>query len=120
MCTIHETISYKNISLFVYIQLKYEPLHKKTTIHISKSKDADQLRSNCEADRHLSFRDMDSRNPVLLKFKILSFKLFSETVQAGLCWTWSKTQNVGGSCHETMLVMLQKRYMYIIQLSKAV
>ena len=34
----------------------YEPLHEKTNIlHISESKDADQLPNNCEDDQHLCF-----------------------------------------------------------------
>ena len=63
----------------------------KPTICIGENKDADQLRGNREADQRLCFRYLDSTIPVLLKSKISSFKLFSVTVQAGLCRTWSET-----------------------------
>ena len=45
----------------------------KPTICIGKNKDADQLRSNCEADQGFCFRYSDSTIPLLLKSKILSF-----------------------------------------------
>ena len=44
----------------------------KPTICIFENKDADQLRSNCEADQHLCFRYTDSIIP-LLKSEISSF-----------------------------------------------
>ena len=63
----------------------------KPTICIGENIDADQLRSNREADQRLGFRYMNSTIPFLLKSEISSFYLFSVTVQAGLCRTWSET-----------------------------
>ena len=63
----------------------------KPTICIGENKDADQLRSNREADQGLCFRYTDSTFPLLPKYEILCFKLFSVTAQAGLCRTCSET-----------------------------
>ena len=63
----------------------------KPTICIGENKDADQLRGNREADQRLCFHYSDSTIPLLLKFEISSFLLFSVTVQVGLCQTCSKT-----------------------------
>ena len=41
----------------------------KLTICIGENKDADQLRSNCEADQRLCFRYTDSTIPLLSKSK---------------------------------------------------
>ena len=46
---------------------------RKPTICICENKDADQLRSNCEADQRLCFRHTDSTIPLLLIFKVSSF-----------------------------------------------
>ena len=46
----------------------------KPTICIGENKGADQLRSNCEADQRLCFRQTDSTIPLLL---IFSFKLLA-------------------------------------------
>ena len=46
---------------------------RKPTICICKNKDADQLRSNREADQGLCFRYSDSTVPLLLKSEISSF-----------------------------------------------
>ena len=46
----------------------------KSTICIGENKDADQLRSNCEADQRLCFRYSDSTVPLL---KIRNFKLLA-------------------------------------------
>ena len=73
------------------IVIKYEPPHgKKPTICIGKKKGADQLRINCGADQCLCFFYMDSTIPLLSKSKISSLLPSSETVQAGLCQTWSE------------------------------
>ena len=72
---------------------------RKPTICIGENKDADQLRSNCEADQRLCFRYTDSTISLLLKSKILSFQPASVTVQPGLCRTWSETQIVGFLTH---------------------
>ena len=45
---------------------------RKPTICICENKDADQLRSNREADQHLCFRFLDSTIPLLSKYKISS------------------------------------------------
>ena len=45
----------------------------KPTICIGENKDADQLRSNCEADQRLCFRYSVSTVPLLLKSVISSF-----------------------------------------------
>ena len=71
----------------------------KPTICICENKDADQLRSNCEADQRLCFRYSDSTVPLLLsKSKISSFNFFSVLVQVGLCRT----------CSETTLLVFQR------------
>ena len=51
---------------------------------------ADQLRSNCEADQRLCFRNKDSTIPLLSESKISSLYPSSVTVQSGLCRTWSE------------------------------
>ena len=63
----------------------------KPTICIGENKDADQLRSNCEADQRLCFRYSDSTIPPLLNSNISSFYPASVAVQAGLCQTCSET-----------------------------
>ena len=63
----------------------------KPTICHGENKDADQLRSNCEADQRLCFRYSDSTVPLLRKSEISRFYLFSVTVQVGLCRNWSET-----------------------------
>ena len=60
-----------------------------------ENKDADQLRGNREADQRLCIRYTDSTFPPLLIPKLSRFYGSSVTVQAGLCWTWWKTQIVG-------------------------
>ena len=57
----------------IYKQIKYEPVHGKTTICIGENKGADQLRGNREADQRLCFRYSDSTIPLLLKSEISSF-----------------------------------------------
>ena len=63
----------------------------KPTICLDENKGADKLRSDCEADQRLCFRYSDSTIPLLLKFEISRFCLFSVTVHAGLCRTCSET-----------------------------
>ena len=63
---------------------------RKPTICICENKDADQLCGNCTADQHLCYRHTDSTIPLLTISKFSSFKLYSVTVQPGLCWTWSE------------------------------
>ena len=68
---------------------------RKPDFCICENKDADQLRSNREADQRLCFRYTDSTIPVLPKYEISSLLLSSVAVQPGLCWTWSETPKTG-------------------------
>ena len=87
--------------LFIYLHvnrltcnnllLKMSRLMGKPTICICENKDADQLRSNCEADQRLCFRYTDSTLPLLFKSEISSFQPASVTVQPDLCRTCSET-----------------------------
>ena len=61
---------------------------RKATICICENKDADQLRSNREADQRLCFRYIDSTIPLLSKSEMPS----SVAVQPGLCRTRSETR----------------------------
>ena len=72
---------------------------RKPTLCIGKSKDADQLRSNCEADQRLCFRYTDSTISLLLKSEISSFLHASVTVHAALFQTWSVPIIVGFLMH---------------------
>ena len=58
---------------------------------ICENKDAD----NREADQRPCFRYMDSRIPLLSKYKISSLYSSSVTAQPGLCGTWSETPKTG-------------------------
>ena len=78
---------------------------RKPTICMGENKDADQLRSNREADQRLCFRYTDSTFPPLLIPKFSRFWVSSVTVQAGLCWTWSETQIVGFLMHRLILLL---------------
>ena len=68
---------------------------RKPTFCICKNKDADQLRSNREADQRLCFRYTDSTIPLLSKSEILSLQPSSIAAQPGLCQTWSETPKTG-------------------------
>ena len=48
----------------------------KLTICIGENKDADQLRSNCEADQRLCFRYADSRLQFLYFRPVYTFTIF--------------------------------------------
>ena len=76
---------------------------RKPTICVCENKDADQLRSNCEADQRLCFCYTDSTLHLFLKSEISSFKPASVTVQPSLCRTWSETQSVGFLTHRHIL-----------------
>ena len=52
--------------------LQYEPRYEKTGFLHMRNKDADQLRSNCEADQRLCCRYSDSTIPLLPKSEISS------------------------------------------------
>ena len=67
----------------------------KPALCICENKDADQLRSDREADQHLCFRYTDSTIPLLPKKEISSFQPSSMAVQPGLCGTRSKTSKTG-------------------------
>ena len=64
---------------------------RKPTKCLGENKDADQLRSNCEADHHLCFRYTDSAIPLLLdpKFPVSNHLLCPVCVGPGQnsnCW----------------------------------
>ena len=71
-----------------------EPPHGKTkNLHTIRRKQKAQISFavlNSEADQRLCFRYTDSTIPLLSKSKFLSFLPSSETVQPGLCRTWSE------------------------------
>ena len=52
-----------------------------------------RLCSNCTAEQRLCFHYMDSTIPDFLIFEISSFWPSSVAAQAGLCQTWSETQD---------------------------
>ena len=68
---------------------------RKPDFCICENKDADQLRSNREADQRLCFRYTDSTISLLSKSEISIFKPSSVAVQPGLYQTWSKTPKTG-------------------------
>ena len=91
---------------------------RKPTICNGENKSADQLRSNCDADQCLCFCHMDSTIPLLLISKVSSFKLYSVTVQPGLCRSWSETQIVGFFTHRliynTAFILPRYFVMYVV------
>ena len=68
---------------------------RKLVFCICKNKDADQLRSNCAADKGLCFRYTDCTIPLLPKSEISSLLPSSVVVQPGLCQTWSENPKTG-------------------------
>ena len=68
---------------------------RKPAFCICENKDADQLRSNHEADQHFCFCYTDSTIPLLSKSEISSLNASSVAVQPGLCQTWSETPKTG-------------------------
>ena len=70
---------------------------RKPTICICENKDANQLRSNREADQRLCFRNLDSTIPLLSKFNISSLYSSPIAVQPGLYQTWSESKLLGFS-----------------------
>ena len=73
----------------------YEPRREKTVSCICENKEADQLRSNREANQRLCFRYMDSTIPLLSKSEISSLYASSVIAQPDLCQTWSETPKTG-------------------------
>ena len=65
---------------------------REPTFCICENKDADQLRGNCEAERRLCSRYIDSTIPLLSIFEILSIEPSSVAVQSGLCRTRTETR----------------------------
>ena len=61
------------------------------TFCICENKDADQLRSNREADQRLCFRYTDNTISLPPKYEISSLQPSSVAVQPGLCGTWLET-----------------------------
>ena len=86
----------------------------KPTICVGENKGADQLHSNCKADQRLCFRYTDSAIPLLFKSKISSLYPSSVTVQPGLCWMWTKTQNVGFLMHRLACHLI---FVFLVTLS---
>ena len=64
----------------------------KPTFCICENKDADQLRGDREADKHLCFRYIGGTIPLLSKSKISSLYPSSVAVQPGMCLTRSETR----------------------------
>ena len=62
---------------------------RKPTFCIWENKDADQLRSNREADQRLCFRYIDSTIPILSKSEILRLAIFCS------CRAWFVSVQVG-------------------------
>ena len=65
---------------------------RKPAFCICENKDADQLRSNREADQRLCFRYIDSAIALLSKSEISSLQPSSVAVQPGLCLTGWKPE----------------------------
>ena len=78
-----------------FIYTKLSRIMRKQDFGLCEKKGADQLRSDCEADQCLCFRYSDSTISLLLLAKISSPYPASETLQANLCCTWSKTPKTG-------------------------
>ena len=100
----------------MYVPYNVSLCVRKPTICMGENKDADQLRSNCEADQRLCFRYTDSTFPPLLIPKFSRFWVSSVTVQAGLCRTWSEPKSLVFSCtgscvcdHRTQQMSLRMR-----------
>ena len=87
---------------FVKVLLHLSLVVRKPAFCICENKDADQLRSNREADQHLCFRYTDKTIPLLPKYEISNLKPSSVVVQPSLCWTWSETPKTG--FHTTRLI----------------
>ena len=68
---------------------------RKPAFCICENKDADQLRSDREADQGLCFCYTDSTIPLPPKSEISSFYPSSVAAQPGLCQTWSETPKTG-------------------------
>ena len=72
---------------------------RKPEFCLCENKDADQLCSYCAVNAQLIsafvFLCSDSTTPPVPKSEISSCSLFSVTVQAGLCRTWSETLKTG-------------------------
>ena len=89
--TIMETVQANlDMSNLLTIMHKMSRIVRKPAFCICENKDADQLRSNCEADQRLCFRYMYSATSVLSKSEFSSLLSSSMVVQPGLCQTWSE------------------------------
>ena len=78
-----------------YKEFNMSHVMRKPAFCICENKDADQLRSNRQADQRLCFRYIDSTIPLLHVYKISSLKPSCVTVQPSLCQTWSETPKTG-------------------------
>ena len=75
--------------MILFAKMSHEA--RKPDFCLCENKDADELRSNCEADQHLCFRYTDSTIPLLSKSKISSIQPSSVPAQTGLCQIRSET-----------------------------
>ena len=89
---------------------------RKPAFCICENKDADQLRSNREADQHLCFRYTDTTIPLIPKSEILSLYPSSVAVQPGLCLTWSETRMLVFSRHDSCFTGLAIYFCFGINL----
>ena len=83
---------------------------RKPAFCICENKDADQLRSNREADQRLCFRYIDSTTPLLSKSEISNLLPFSGAVQPGLCWTRSETPKTGFLTTDSYIITVMGYY----------
>ena len=79
----------------IYILFYMCHVVRKPAFCICKTKDADQLRGNREADQRLCFHYIDSTIPLLPIYEISSLKPSCVVVQPGLCGAWSETPKTG-------------------------
>ena len=79
---------------------------RKPTICICENKDADQLCSTCRLISAFVFA------PWIVQYLFyLYHKLYSVTVQSGLCQTWSETQIIGFLTHRLKSFPNEQEYM---------
>ena len=87
---------------------------RKPDFCICENKDADQLRSNREADQRLCFHYTDSTILLLPKYEISSLYPSYAVVQPGLCRTWSKTPKTGFLTSRLILFQTQGRVIQVL------
>ena len=85
----------KNQYICMHARLQLNRVMKKSTFCICENKGADQLRSNCAADQHLSFHYRDCTINILSKSDISSIWPLSVVVHLVFCRTLSETLKTG-------------------------